>query len=189
MVKLWTKSDHKYGSYDVQLIFKMAAAAILYFRLSRFRWHFRTLLDGTVLCWKLEQNRTINTVVMTYNWFSRWRPPPSCIFVYPVFDAFSYTARWYGAMVKFEQNRTINTVVMTYNWFSRWRPPPSCIFVYPVFRWHFRTLLDGTVLCWKLEQNRTINTVVITYNWFSRWRPPPSCIFVYFVFDCIFEHC
>jgi hypothetical protein len=45
----------------------MAAAAILDFRLSRFRCHFRTLLDGTVLWQKFEQNRAINTVVMTYN--------------------------------------------------------------------------------------------------------------------------
>jgi hypothetical protein len=44
----------------------MAAAAILYFRLFRFRWNFRTLLDGTVLWQKFEQSRTINTVVMTY---------------------------------------------------------------------------------------------------------------------------
>jgi hypothetical protein len=29
MVKIWAESDHKYGSYDVKLIFKMAAAAIL----------------------------------------------------------------------------------------------------------------------------------------------------------------
>jgi hypothetical protein len=46
----------------------MAAAAILYFRLSRFRLHFRTLLDQYgAMVKKLEQNRTINTVVITYN--------------------------------------------------------------------------------------------------------------------------
>jgi hypothetical protein len=34
----------------------MAAADILDFRLSRFRWHFRTLLDGTVLCRNLNKS-------------------------------------------------------------------------------------------------------------------------------------
>jgi hypothetical protein len=65
----------------------MAIAVILDFPLSRFRWHFRTLLEGTVLWQKFEQSRTINTVVMTYNGFSRWRPPPSWICVYPVSES------------------------------------------------------------------------------------------------------
>jgi hypothetical protein len=45
----------------------MAAAAVMYFRLSRFRLHFRRLLVGAVLWYKFEQGRIIATVVITYN--------------------------------------------------------------------------------------------------------------------------
>jgi hypothetical protein len=45
----------------------MAAAAILDFRLSRFRLHFRTLLVSTVLWYKICTKSDHNTVVITYN--------------------------------------------------------------------------------------------------------------------------
>jgi hypothetical protein len=132
MVKIWTKSDHKYASYDVLIDFQDGVRRHLVFSFISFSMAFSNTASWYGAMLKIWTNRTINTVVMTYNWFSRWRIAAILYFRLSRFDGILNTARWYGAMVKFEQNRFINTVVMTYNWFSRWRSPPSCIFVYPV---------------------------------------------------------
>jgi hypothetical protein len=78
----------------------MAIAAILDLRLSRFRWHFRTLLDGTVLWSKIEQNRFINTVVMSIIGFQDGVRRHLVFSFIPFPMEFSNTASRYGAMVK-----------------------------------------------------------------------------------------
>ena len=156
----------------------MAAAAILDFRSQKFLFAASICEAQTHHCTKFRQNRSVHCGILRFFDFSRWLPPPSCIFEIVNFYLLLVSAgpRRITIANFVKIGRSVAEILHFFE-FLRWSPRPSWIFEIAKFYWLFRSRAWRRISMPNFVKISQSVAKMLKFFEFSRWRPPPSWIF------------